>query len=192
MKFSTVFGASFGIELDLDRSFAGMQCGFGHAGTVIDRCGTSRRLQPLRHGRVREEPEIGEPRRRGVGQVRLGEAAERRLERGQIAGLLDGEAVARVLPAARQRRLQRREQEPEHRAEEKDEGHDARVARAGRVDRVQNAVVLEQRPEDDDERGGAEHRERSPERDVAVAAVSELVRDDGQHLGLVADSTSVS
>jgi hypothetical protein len=89
-------------ELELDRSFAGVKVAL----VMRDRTQGSypaRRCNTLGHRRMREEPEIGEMRRVRVGKVRLRKLPERQLEGAQIARLLEREAVAGVLPAARER-----------------------------------------------------------------------------------------
>lgn len=57
-----------------------------------------------------------------------------------------------------------------------------RVAGAG-VDRAEDTVGREQRPQHEYEPDRRAHRDPGRERDVPVAAVAELVRDDREHLG---------
>ena len=174
-----------GEELDLNRSFAGVKRRFGHAWTVISQRGRgTRRCQALRHGRVREEPEIGDPGRGRVGQVGLGQPAEGRFERAEIVRSARPRSGRRRTPTGgRGRPGTGAPTIPRSDPTSSTKRSDARVAWAGRVDRVQHRLRGEQCPEREHDGHHASHRERRSERDVPVAAVAELVCDHGQDLG---------
>src|SRR5438105_2647723 len=124
-----------------------------------------REREALRRCRVREEQEIGEPRRIELAEILARELDVRALERLEIVRQLERAAVGGALHASRDRREDRHAGELEA---DKDEQRDRQVARRERSER---------RPEHEHGYRGAGHRERGQLRRVAVAAVTELVRD---------------
>ena len=141
-----------GKELDLDRSFAGVERGFGHAGTVDDaaarRAASSalRRRSGARRARDRRAGaapgRAGSPRRGGrtPTRTRRGRRSARAAKRSHAYSQLRESAACSGASRS-----------PSSDADEQHERHDARVVRPGRADRVEHALVQEQRPENDDE-----------------------------------------
>src|SRR4051812_15265381 len=124
--------------------------------------------EALGGGRVREEQQVDEPRRREVAEVLSRKVDVRALERRQVVRQVEREAVGDALEAACERGSG-----AGHDAEEgvRDEQDERELAR--RCD-----PRAEQCPQDDDEEHGSGHAAERELRDVVLAAMPELVRDD--------------
>ena len=113
---------------------------------------------------MREQQRVDETRRVEIREVRGGEPAERGFERARIARELEREAIGATLGPAREGGGQRQRHELQQSPDEQQDRNPARR----RVER----------PHEEHSEREARHHEQRPLRDVAVAPVPELVRDD--------------
>ena len=142
-------------------------------------CLTARVFDSFGGGGVAEEREVDRPWRVEIGEVRSRQRAVSRLERGEVVGQLEREAVGLTFPVPRERGAEQRPGDLHRRGEQQDERYDARIASAtGCPNQRAEGRPEQKRPEKDDEAREAGHPEQRALHQVVGTSVPELVCED--------------